>query len=125
LNRRVLVLAPLVLLGAVVAGCGGSSGPPQVTGPAPQFHLGGFLPSGPVQAGKPATVSFKVIEPSGQTMTKFKRGSGPHTGVHLIIVRNDLSVIESRPFIAPETGKIAVKVINHYGDEVMKVYAVA
>ncbi len=32
---------------------------------------------------------------------------------------------ESRPFVAPETGKIAVKVINHYGDEVMKVYAVS
>lgn len=31
----------------------------------------------------------------------------------------------SRPFPAPSTGKIAVKVINHYGDEVMKVYAVA
>jgi adenine-specific DNA-methyltransferase len=31
---------------------------------------------------------------------------------------------ESRPFPAPETGKIAVKVINHYGDEVMKVYDV-
>jgi adenine-specific DNA-methyltransferase len=31
---------------------------------------------------------------------------------------------ESRTFAAPETGKIAVKVINHYGDEVMKVYAV-
>ena len=29
---------------------------------------------------------------------------------------------ESRPFPAPETGKIAVKVINHYGDEVLKVY---
>ena len=25
---------------------------------------------------------------------------------------------------APETGKIAVKVINHYGDEVLKVYEV-
>jgi len=32
---------------------------------------------------------------------------------------------ESRPFPPPETGKIAVKVINHYGDEVMKVYSVA
>ena len=28
----------------------------------------------------------------------------------------------SRPFDKPETGKIAVKVINHYGDEVLKVY---
>ena len=30
----------------------------------------------------------------------------------------------SRPFERPSTGKIAVKVINHYGDEVMKVYQV-
>lgn len=30
----------------------------------------------------------------------------------------------SRPFARPESGKIAVKVINHYGDEVLKVYEV-
>jgi adenine-specific DNA-methyltransferase len=30
----------------------------------------------------------------------------------------------SRPFEAPVTGKIAVKVINHYGDEVLKVFGV-
>jgi adenine-specific DNA-methyltransferase len=30
----------------------------------------------------------------------------------------------SRPFASPETGKIAVKVINHYGDEVLKVFEV-
>jgi len=30
----------------------------------------------------------------------------------------------SRPFPRPETGKIAVKVINHYGDEVLKVFDV-
>ncbi|MDF1597618.1 MAG: site-specific DNA-methyltransferase [Acidimicrobiia bacterium] len=30
----------------------------------------------------------------------------------------------SRPFATPETGRIAVKVINHYGDEVLKVYEV-
>jgi adenine-specific DNA-methyltransferase len=29
---------------------------------------------------------------------------------------------KSRPFPKPDTGKIAVKVINHYGDEVLKVY---
>ena len=28
----------------------------------------------------------------------------------------------SRPFPRPSTGKVAVKVINHYGDEVMKVF---
>ncbi|HVW81005.1 MAG TPA: site-specific DNA-methyltransferase [Mycobacteriales bacterium] len=32
--------------------------------------------------------------------------------------------VESRPFDVPETGKIAVKVINDYGDEVMKVFEV-
>jgi adenine-specific DNA-methyltransferase len=31
---------------------------------------------------------------------------------------------ESRPFDKPVTGKIAVKVINDYGDEVMKVFAI-
>ena len=31
---------------------------------------------------------------------------------------------KSRPFDPPETGEIAVKVINHYGDEVLKVYEV-
>ncbi|MBX9651063.1 MAG: site-specific DNA-methyltransferase [Xanthobacteraceae bacterium] len=30
----------------------------------------------------------------------------------------------SRPFERPETGRIAVKVINHFGDEVMKVFGV-
>ena len=32
--------------------------------------------------------------------------------------------IESLPFTKPESGKIAVKVINHYGDEVLKEYKV-
>jgi adenine-specific DNA-methyltransferase len=36
----------------------------------------------------------------------------------------DLYRTESRPFPRPETGKIAVKVINHYGDEVLKVFEV-
>ena len=30
----------------------------------------------------------------------------------------------SRPFDKPETGKFAVKVINHYGDEVLKVFQI-
>ncbi|MDN5855277.1 MAG: site-specific DNA-methyltransferase, partial [Actinomycetia bacterium] len=35
-----------------------------------------------------------------------------------------LNSTSSRPFVKPETGKIAVKVINDYGDEVMKVFEV-
>jgi adenine-specific DNA-methyltransferase len=30
----------------------------------------------------------------------------------------------SRPFAKPEFGKIAAKVINHYGDEVLKVFKI-
>jgi len=37
----------------------------------------------------------------------------------------ELYSLKSRPFPRPKTGKIAIKVINHYGDEVMKVVNVA
>jgi len=37
---------------------------------------------------------------------------------------SSLNSTVSRPFARPATGKIAVKVINHYGDEVLKVFAV-
>ena len=32
---------------------------------------------------------------------------------------------ESRPFAPPKSGRVAVKVINHYGDEAMRVFRVA
>jgi adenine-specific DNA-methyltransferase len=35
--------------------------------------------------------------------------------------RAELYSIKSRPFDRPETGQIAVQVIDHYGDEVLKV----
>jgi adenine-specific DNA-methyltransferase len=37
---------------------------------------------------------------------------------------NSLYSTVSRPFAKPESGKIAVKVVNHYGDEVIEVYEV-
>jgi hypothetical protein len=37
---------------------------------------------------------------------------------------SELYSTTSRPFDPPEKGKIAIKVINHYGDEVLKVYEV-
>jgi adenine-specific DNA-methyltransferase len=36
-----------------------------------------------------------------------------------------LNATVSRPFPAPKSGRVAVKVINHYGDEVMKVFGAA
>mgnify|MGYP003587362502 CR=1 FL=1 len=37
---------------------------------------------------------------------------------------SSLYATTSRPFESPKTGKIAIKVINHYGDEVLKVYEI-
>ena len=37
---------------------------------------------------------------------------------------NSLYSTKSRPFAKPGTGKFAIKVINHYGDEVLKVFEV-
>ena len=39
-------------------------------------------------------------------------------------VWSTLYTTTSRPFNRPQTGKLAVKVINHYGDEVLKVFNV-
>ncbi len=33
-----------------------------------------------------------------------------------------MNATTSRPFDKPDTGKVAVKVINDYGDEVMKLF---
>jgi hypothetical protein len=43
----------------------------------------------------------------------------------LKIEEGSLYRTKSRPFAPPTSGKIAVKVINHYGDEVLRVYEVA
>jgi hypothetical protein len=81
-----------VLLTALVAGCGSSS-PPQITvGAARTYHLAGFTPA-PFQTGKPIRLTFHIEQPSGGPLTRYRTGSGPHTGVHLIIVRSDLGVI--------------------------------
>ena len=51
--------------------------------------------------GKPTVVSFVIQQPNGKPLTQFKRGPGPHTGVHLIIVRRDLAtIVHQHPPIA-------------------------
>lgn len=80
------------LLVAVAAGCGSSS-PPQITvGAAQTFQLAGFSPAR-FAARKPTVLSFRIDQPSGAPLTQYRTGSGPHTGVHLIIVRSDLGTI--------------------------------
>lgn len=90
---------------AAVAGCGGSSGPtvsvPRVA-PARVFSLSDFQPAGTVAAGRPVTISFVVRMPDGKPLTSYRTGPGPHTGVHLILVRDDLSyIVHEHPPIGP------------------------
>jgi hypothetical protein len=95
-------------LAAGLAGCGGSSSGSAITAPtvapAQTTHLNAFKPSGTVAPGKPVTMSFDIKLPSGKTLTQYKTGSGPHTGVHLIIVRDDLAYIIHQHPPVPPTG---------------------
>ncbi|MCW2977019.1 MAG: hypothetical protein JWM06_2300 [Actinomycetia bacterium] len=97
---------PLVVLVALLAGCGGSSGAKQGGGitvqPARTYRLEPLRVVHPA-AGKPATLSFRIVQPDGTPLTDYRHGAGPHTGVHLIFVRRDLSTIVHRhPPIRPD-----------------------
>ena len=101
--RRRTALGALLAV-VLLAGCGGAGSGltvPQVA-PARVYSLGGFQPSGPIRAGHPVTVTFTVLLPSGKPLTQYKTGPGPHTGVHLIIVRDDLAyIIHQHPPVGP------------------------
>jgi hypothetical protein len=91
--------AAALALAIGMSGCGGStSSQPQLptVGPARTYRLAGFEPAGPVPAGRPVTLAFTIRRPDGQPLTEYRRGAGPHTGVHLIVVRSDLSTIVHR-----------------------------
>jgi hypothetical protein len=94
-----------LLTAAALTACG--SGPATVAlptiPPARQFTLAGFEPSTAVSSGRPTTVSFTVQMPNGKPLTTYRTGPGPHTGVHLIIVRDDLAyIIHEHPPIGPD-----------------------
>jgi hypothetical protein len=98
--RRALVLLAAALL---LAGCGGSSSNTLTIQAAKQYTLENFTPSAPVAPGQPVKISFVIQQPNGQPLTDYKTGSGPHTGVHLIMVRRDLStIIHTHPPIAAD-----------------------
>ncbi|HZS24444.1 MAG TPA: hypothetical protein VFA30_05585 [Gaiellaceae bacterium] len=63
--------------------------------PAGRYRLE-FKTIGAAVAGKPTHIAFTILQPDGRPLTKFKTGSGPHTGVHLIMVRRDLATIVHR-----------------------------
>jgi hypothetical protein len=105
---RVLSFVAALAFVLAVAGCGGSSSAPQTPTiqPARTFALDGFEPSGEATPGTPTAVSFTIRQPSGAPLTNYRRGAGPHTGVHLIFVRSDLgAIIHHHPPIGAD-GKI-------------------
>ena len=105
-GRAVAVAAAgLLVAGLLAAGCGGGSSGSGFTAPgaARVFRLSDFEPSRPVQPGKPVRLSFVIRQPNGTPLRRFKRGPGPHTGVHVILVRRDLAyLIHKHPPIAPD-----------------------
>jgi hypothetical protein len=108
--KRLLTASCLLLFAVALgaAGCGGGSSTPAAPtiAPARVTKVVGFEPAKSVPAGRPTTVSFTIQQPDGTTLTKFRRGPGPHTGVHLIYVRDDLStIIHHHPPVAAD-GKI-------------------
>jgi hypothetical protein len=110
MTHRRWLLATLVVL---LAGCGGggSSTPtlPTIVA-ARRYTLAGFQPTAPVKAGVPTTVAFTIVQPNGKPLTQYKRGPGPHTGVHLIVVRRDLAtIVHEHPPVAAN-GKAQIKV---------------
>jgi hypothetical protein len=103
--KRAGALAGMALL---LAACGSSSGTLTI-GPARTFRLAGFTP-GTLQPGRPQQLSFTIEQPSGAPLTSYRTGSGPHTGVHLIIVRSDLgAIVHEHPPIGAD-GRITEKV---------------
>jgi hypothetical protein len=93
---------PVLLCVALLAGCGSSGGGTIDIGAARTYSLANFSPQRFV-AGKPQRISFTIAQPSGSPLTKYRTGSGPHTGIHLIIVRSDLgAIIHKHPPIGPD-----------------------
>ena len=94
--RRAALLAALAVVVPAVTACGSSSGSAvnaPTIGAAKTFSLAGFEPAQTITPGQPTTVSFTIQQPNGKPLTSYRTGSGPHTGVHLIIVRDDLAYI--------------------------------
>jgi hypothetical protein len=88
--------AALLLLLPLAGGCSSASSKSIDVQPAHVYRLADFTPGAPGRPNRPTTVGFTIDQPSGKPLTKYRHGSGPHTGVHLIIVKDDLSTIIHR-----------------------------
>ena len=102
---RLALLACVAM--AATSGCSSSSSQPSVPtiAPARTYELTGFEPIRVTRPG-PTRIAFTIKQPDGRQLTAYRRGAGPHTGVHLIVVRRDLGVIVHRHPPVGADGKI-------------------
>lgn len=107
-GRRSAAIAVLALVGAGCGGGGGSPAPPTIA-PAKEYKLEWLGPKSVAEPGR-TTLRFAVLTPDGKVLTKFRTGAGPHTGVHLIVVRDDLSTIVHKHPPTPASGRMALPV---------------
>jgi hypothetical protein len=88
-------LALIACCALLAVSCSSSQPSVPTIAPARTFGLGGFQPLRVAKPG-PTRLSFTIRQPSGAPLTAYRRGPGPHTGVHLIVVRRDLGAIIHR-----------------------------
>jgi hypothetical protein len=70
--------------------------------PAREYRLEHHV-TGKLLANRHSTITFRIVQPDGTPLTSFRRGGGPHTGVHVIFVRSDLaSIVHRHPAIGPD-----------------------
>jgi adenine-specific DNA-methyltransferase len=93
--------------------------------------------TGEIETGGPDTIALWLIDTDYDEESFFVRhayflgASDPYKALKTTLKAEideeawaSLHSDTSRPFEKPSSGRIAVKVINHLGDEVMKVFAV-
>jgi hypothetical protein len=114
-HRPLIALVTLAAV-ALLAGCGSGSGSSNSTAgptilPGRVFGLSGFKPAGPVRAGRPTVVSFKIRTPSGKPLTEYRQCCAPHVGVFLLVIRSDDSHLTFDAVMPAANGEVREPVV--------------
>jgi hypothetical protein len=104
-------LGGTVAAAVLLAACGGADNRPLTVGAARTYTLDGFRPGMPAKAGVPTTIAFAIRQPDGTPLAAYRRGAGPHTGIHLILVRSDLGTIIHRHPPISANGRLRTTIV--------------